>query len=628
MKVKFFLLSFFLYFFPLIAEDAYTPSPASVIATLEGDPVCSIEEVANAVSGETFVSQIDMVVQGIEPIIISRVYASGKANDGFGGWELFPDNIAYYAYNREKKRSFAIISEKSGIRYAYKSEKGTRSPLKIDKKLHKASYTNTGSLAGGRSNFRNNVVHMAKDRSFLELHAADGSIRHYFRTLVQREAYKLKWERTPRGNYIEYKYDENYRIIEIISKNPARDKVYAWVKVLWHGKCGDNINCTLQSSDGRTVEYYYKKNTVRDFLGHFKEIKLLIDFYALEKVRFSWKPEENLDYHERTYGSRFLLGKRNFSKGRSYMAAYYQAGGDEVGGIHINVGKKNDPREHRVKILAAPVGHSDELITTHQFIYHIGKRAENGTLEKDGTAIVKDVHGNTNVYEFTKDFHPTCIKTEANIGPDGSRGYFSARRYWWHKGNRYQTAYYDKDQVFLAKKQVIGANGCLYAEEVFGNITGLSPEPVEICGQFNNILKHKESWEKKYTYTEQYLLKEEISSNGITYRYAYLPEVELMTAKYTLFEGQIKKREFYLYNQDLVCIREIIDDGSSLDRENLTDVTQKYIKEITLKQNAPAHNFPKIITEKYLDLATGQQRQIRKEVLSYNKFCQVIRREI
>ncbi len=98
---------------------------------------------------------------------------------------------------------------------------------------------------------------------------------------------------------------------------------------------------------------------------------------------------------------------------------------------------------------------------------------------------------------------------------------------------------------------------------------------------------------------------------GLEYRYSYHPDTDLLSAKYTIYDGKIRMREFYGYDDYAAPNLEIVDDGSGIERHDLTDVTERRIKQIT-NTDYPPKGLPFIICEKYLDLNTHSEVLTKK----------------
>ena len=60
-----------------------------------------------------------------------------------------------------------------------------------------------------------------------------------------------------------------------------------------------------------------------------------------------------------------------------------------------------------------------------------------------------------------------------------------------------------------------------------------------------------------------------------------------------------------------------------MEKDNLADISFRKIVAYTLKKGRPALGFPEIIEERYLDLSTGEERCLKKNILHYNNEARI-----
>ena len=130
----------------------------------------------------------------------------------------------------------------------------------------------------------------------------------------------------------------------------------------------------------------------------------------------------------------------------------------------------------------------------------------------------------------------------------------------------------------------------------------------------------------KYSDGEPNLLIEEWDDAGSRTAYEYLSGTDLLTAQLIFDRDAIKLRKFYEYDKDNVLICEINDDGISRDKSDLTGVTVRTIRKITLVSSGPYLGLPEAIEETYLE--RGQERPVSKVVLHYTTGGRVAERDI
>src|ERR1700722_9450428 len=147
------------------------------------------------------------------------------------------------------------------------------------------------------------------------------------------------------------------------------------------------------------------------------------------------------------------------------------------------------------------------------------------------------------------------------------------------------------------------------------NLNGSCEKPVPI----NPHLKHsnmmqttRKSSGHEYTQDGRNLVKyENHPEHSHDYLYEYHEGIGLVKGRYTVEGEAVRQRKFFDYDASNSITTEIIDDGSSLDGQNLTNVTERRIKRIHNCQSFPL-GLPETIEEKYLDLATGQERLLKR----------------
>ena len=146
-------------------------------------------------------------------------------------------------------------------------------------------------MIGARTHIKNAELFRDRDTEVAELIAADGTVRKYVAAnYVADEArlYVLESEHLPNGNWVLYSYDRKDRITEICTQNPAQTITYACAKFVYEADYPDTPNFSIHTSDGRTVEYKFKK---------YQEYKTIFKNYVLSEIITPEAPKEILTYH-------------------------------------------------------------------------------------------------------------------------------------------------------------------------------------------------------------------------------------------------------------------------------------------------------------------------------------------
>ena len=109
---------------------------------------------------------------------------------------------------------------------------------------------------------------------------------------------------------------------------------------------------------------------------------------------------------------------------------------------------------------------------------------------------------------------------------------------------------------------------------------------------------------------------------GRVIHYAYKPDTNLLISELLHEENTIRKRTFHTYDNAAVCIKTIIDDGSTTDPNSLIGVTYRTINEVQSKQTLPCFGLPKVVLEKTIN-AVGEEILLKKVQYTYTSFGKV-----
>ena len=271
-------LTFRFFLFPFIASNCFCEYTRHV-ETMINDPSAIVDGKVNAITGHPCIYSEDVVIQGAEPIRLSRVYLHAE-RDGY--WKLPGNPCMIYqdgTFETGDKNYQWIINEPDGCPIYFKPLKNERV---FDGKKYKEFYpsnlnlgfsnTSQGEISS-RTNHHNYRAFFDKKsvgnneapkRVFL--HAPDGRVREYKRTNKKPYFYLLLSEQLPSGNWVLYEYGTNEKetetfnkLLKIETKNLDKSKVFASASFK-HTKYKDDKDCKekflVTGSDGQRVEYY------------------------------------------------------------------------------------------------------------------------------------------------------------------------------------------------------------------------------------------------------------------------------------------------------------------------------------------------------------------------------------
>lgn len=553
------VFTFLFLFAALFADEKRVLGDPHVHFATEGEPGYKICDVVSAITGHV-VHQDDLIIPGVEPIRIPRLYISGdcKTNE-FSGWTFFP-HVKLYKVQKVNEQAKYYVPEPSGAIVKYTKVK--KHTYKINMEKHGFAITNTaGPYISARSNLANNVLIKTK-KKWVSVYTADGIERAYERKYHTREGsryystYLLQWERLPNGNYIQYGHDSDHRINRIVTTNSTHKKTYAWANISYFGE----KNFKMETSDGRVLHFYFGKRGNTYFLERIEK-----NFAFTEKFSYSNKKQ-----HPNPYLSQITLPLNRF-----WQAEYYQTGSNDVNGTHVNIDDHNF-RRRRVKMLYAPVGTDNSPVQTHTFLYNDNKKAKRG-FEWPCVTHIYDVYG-----RHTEVISTTGMRPESTI---------------W---------YTDKDKPYCFEKTVW--QGHLLKLKTFCDGQGKPLyQRAFTYDDRGNVLEERifqtedDCLVTKYQYNDQNFMIKKEEASGLVTLFSYLGNTGLLCARITTDNHKITIREFFEYNADNILIRSMKEaDG------------RKWIRHVEL---AP-HGLPAAIEERYIE--EGKEKLLKRQEFIYS----------
>ncbi len=600
---------------------------SSILTTTENVPDSIVEGVVSAVSGDIYLSEEDLVIQGVEPVRIRKSYISQK---GSGTWSTAQHLIA------QRRLAFAMVPETNGTMIGYRYER--------DKKDHKMLHfkpldlgqdgkglTNTArGFLSAQTNLKNQTLTLedSKEGEILKVHCPDGSCRSYREmhgvppTKIGKDAsikiqhyYMLMSEQLPNGNFIFYGWDKDNRLNVIRTTDPTKTINYAQASINYHGHISEkgghkyikNASFDIKTSDQRALQYLLSQDG-----KHKHKARHLI--YSVTAPGF---PDQLFHYRGGEKYCASILKKIELPEGRQLEIEYYAPGANAVAGETIHVPDGNHPVCTRVKTLSAPVASDGSLRITHSFLYDLDNRS---------TSVI-DCEGHATKYRWDSDFRLTEIRRQIQRGAT-----YSSELFVWGQnadaGNLVCKAFKDEsDQALFATRYFYDSRGNVSQETYYGNLSGLSQNPaLDSSGMPQDAAT--ESYTKSYQYSQEgkNLLTRAEEQNGLVTLYTYLPNTNLKSSELTCDSSGIILRKFYFYNQHHILIQEIEDDGSGSDASDLTNVIQRKIKVITPRTQEPYRGMPQIIEEKYWNGQT--EALLKKTVLHYTAGAKISQKDI
>lgn len=305
----------------------------SHVAFTENEPSPLVEGIVNAVTGDLYALEDDVIIQGAEPLRLRRNYISAQ---GSGQWSFFEHLTAVL----QPPVSILNVTEPNGtlLVYHYQLQKIQQKkkhkkhvpeshylfhPLDVNRDAQGLTNTARGAISA-HTNLKNQYVRMEGDSKTFTLFCPNGSKRKYFIVPDQKPEsiggrsmpmkihfflyYRLYEEELPSGNKIIYSCDNN-RLISIRTTDPTGHKTYAQATFQYHGterekhrhKYLDNVDFTIHTSDGRSLHYHHFCEGAPEKGGR----------WYLHQITSSDAPQETLNYNNHSLTEISLPLSRN-----------------------------------------------------------------------------------------------------------------------------------------------------------------------------------------------------------------------------------------------------------------------------------------------------------------------------
>lgn len=597
-------------------ENALVP-----LGDVEGEPSALFNNCVNVVSGNYCESDVDMYLVGPEPLTFCRYYSSSGCENPeglFHGWNHNHESLMHFYQSTNKKGFKAIMTEPSGASLLYckmSSYPGYKyMDLKLDVATHTRGLTNAAGELSGRTNLKNNILRFGAGKKEVWAYTGAGERRRYTQALWQEGSlrdmseYFLRKKVSPNGNVTTYDYTDDDLLDNISTTNGDGCAPFAKVHLtredaefqhngFWH--------MSLASDDGRTVSYTYQVVVNRS----------LPEFYLQQVVRPN-APTITYSYdHFEHDASSMRLKERRLPDNRFVNIEYYIPGDNHVGQRSVTIGK-GDHRPGRVCLQKAPVGTDATPIITGRFFYEFSPTGS-------GLADVYDARDNKRVYWWNSDQRLTGIDYYLK-DTDGNNVLYSKDKLYWGSGhdrtNLVRRTYEDASRCVVRGKQYIYDHyGNVLSDILYGNLTGdavIQPGPAD----GKSLPDGAETYTTNYAYgglMRCQMLQQE-DPNGRVTRFLYVPDTDLVAAKFVADGDHILIREFNEYDENAVLIHRIVDDGTTEDPNDLSGVTERHITVIQPLIQRPV-GLPGTVEERYLDLNTKQEVLLTRVVNGYSR---------
>jgi RHS repeat-associated protein len=603
-------------------EDTDTTS----LATLEGEPSSIVHGCVSVITGDYVESHADIAVPGAEPLVIQRAYCSNPFSDrSMGhGWGLnhhgYLDLVYTPPYQVEEPPSPRYPSGRTVVKgdYTHASMTDeTGSSMKFfceaepsRKRMMKASafaltqgVTNCArGVISAKTNWRNTFIKY-HDKKF---YATTGANARYIfdrktKDSAQKDVHRLLTIEKPNGTQVSYEYDK-HSLTKVLFKNTLGE-VTSWAKII-HSDLTNKEHIRIKSSTGHQVDYTFLDKKIN---GNFEL-----------KISGSTIPDQLYTYTKE--GKKSKIIKKELPDNRFASINYFAKGLNQVQSDAIEIKSSRDLRLNRVKTVQEPVGKDATPITTCKLIYETNDSGKGSRFPLEGHTKVYDALNHQSIYYYNNNHRLTHV--EKFKGHSNYTLYSRERLVWGANLSENFTRLICRSledrvgHIYFNRYFQYDDQGNILKDVLSGNITGNHPQSVVLHKDGTPSKTQNERFKKSYTYSADGLNLMLTETDGYsTIEYAYQPGTDLLIAQFLIEKENIRKRDFYDYDASGALISHIEDDGQTRQKENLQGVSERKMTTIV---NTPA-GLPKIIEDKYLDLATKQERLLHKIINGYDQ---------
>ena len=550
----------------------------------ESESTLTVAGCVNVMNGDFFRVDSDIVIDGPQSLSYTRFYDSGDHSDdfffynhyGYGVSLAYPLIIEHFC---EAEKHFITLDQRQRFPLPFKlKEEFKELRGRFDKKVLKSGYTNCTEalLRGEPSSVHTNIFVDLRDPLYAQkwnVYLSEGTKRVYLHTgksvgttWADR---KLLWrEDHPNGLSTHYLYDHSFRLYSVSLKNALGEELSS-IQI----RHINDTDYTVSGSNGLSAFYH-------------------TEFLKGKIARRSSKAELREFFLTHASGAHLTSQENEFPVGKQANTLLYFGKIKSPNGRHLGV--KYDSNG-RVNELLAPLGFDETSLSFYKFKY------------KKKATHVTNALGRVDTYRFSH----RRLKSKKE---GGERTFVYD---WSSKGQLRSKSLRDKENALEAILFRYNDTGNITEKIVCGNITGFGDETFRL--KEDKVIGNPDQRIHSYKYGNKSLLLEEKDPSGLIIRYRYKPGTNLPSSKRTVANDKIAERSFYTYDQNAILRETIEDDGSMEDASNLSGVTYRLITRIEPQMDKALHGFtkPKVKETLYLDLATGEERLLKRVEKDY-----------
>lgn len=516
----------------------------------QGDSNPSCVHHVNVISGNLQLFFQDQCVSGAVPIYLTRNYSSKgieecKHNKDLDlkslqltwqaemGWDFFPELQLLVDPRKNTTTSLkAYLKESSGemVSYAFSHEESEDVvALKPTNKTNR-----TFGFISARTNPNNNLLHINYKTGDAILYLANGGKRIYKgeeRTLLDKISdyhiyqhprklryYLLQKEILPSGQKKLFRFDRDGARVTISHTNLSETRVYSYVCFEKSNK-DPPFSIHMQTSDYRFLTYKIEKEGKQEYLSF---------------VDNGLSPPETIFYTPTQKNLGNALHRITSLNKPQLFVEYYT--------------DTNTFETNKVKTI-----YNQNTVVAH-FTYF-----PNITEVRDANQVLTRYH-----HENDK---LLSIEYFDELGT-----LYSSQKFFWNNEDLIAKSMCDQyGHPIFSKTLTYDEFGNVVEETLYGNLTGENEGPFSLTE--TGALTGSDSYTKFYEYDPTtFLTLEEKESSGLTTRFTYIPNTDLIDAKETYQDGILLTSQTRLYDDDNLLIKEIFEDeGFSFEKTYTRD---------------------------------------------------------
>lgn len=593
--------------------------------TQEGELTTHVNGTVNVMTGRCAGRDIDYVLTGPVPFVFER-YHDDKEHSNCGGWHILHDHTALLGQNGTSLQ--VLATDSTGDQFAYFSKQpcAVQTPLPIARSHFDKGLVNsaTGEI-GGSTNKKNQYACVS---SFEELYLqeSDGTKRIYKPETpittgwsgLYAHPFELCEIIKPSGHriIIERSKTASTNVVTLKATNPSKDKVFGSATLqIQNMQAGKSALVELSTSDCKRVYYNYKQ--------------LKKDSFVIEEANGREGCDITYEYHQKK-GS---LARKILPNSASFETFYY-CEKDYLPPIcpfqKADKGYKPSNDGGKVFIQRAPVGFDATPVITQRFCYY---QLTHKHREDAGYTDVFDAYDNRVRYYFNKNRRVYAIDRHLSSG----RLYHSENMIWEENS---KSVHYtnlncrfwknEMGQIVCARLFEYDEAGNVIKESFCGNLSGKFQATPKNANDLEQFKGNVERFTKAFTYSKDdfHLKLTESIKEGAVKHFTYLSGTNLPKSELLIIDGKVHERCFYEYDSDHLLTSKIIDDGSSQECSDLTNVYERRISRIIPRKSNPGMGLPEVLEELYYDKSSGREILLSRKINCYHQNNKIMEQTI